>query len=1055
MDHIKAGGLCLILLSLFAATSIFGSAQDPKQNEATSAQAIGENLRQGDDGQLIGLIAPGKLIKRSESDQLSGLRSTPASEGASGVGGVTGPGVIDSARTNASGTNVQAASNVNETIAAQPVAQEAGSQESPTVTSQVERVIQPAILTSAAQEQSTAGNNSNLSIIVPAVTENFTQTENVTKPAEEIISETLEPTTSKIGVDRIWIQGRHPLEYIWTPQTFSGFFYDLKEGVGNETLKINLGGSEESPSRTIDSGSLQYETTAQDLDYKFGDWGRYQVIGFMAEKYFAGYKGTKEVVDKDYNLINEGQLRKVLLDSDDERTISSGSVLSLEEGYELRVKEVDVNGNKVYLTLAKNGEEIDSKVISPDNLKSSTYSYKVDIEGEDVPILMAHVASVFAGPESDLVTVNGLFQVSDIFTSVEPDDEYEKMKVISVDDKGIAMENDNSLTLKKGSIEKIFGNVGFQVADADILRFAPVIMDRTGIYDVRGTLINPQETEAFTWNPYNFEGFYYDIDEDIGTENLTAKIADSLKIQEGDLIYETSPQPVKFGFDTWGKYNVIGFLADKYFAGYNKDTVFTDEASTISEGELRKVLLDSDDERTISTGSVLPLEEGYELRIKQVDINGNKVYLSLVKDGEEIDSKVVNPSASGESSSNYMYKIDIGGNDVPIIAAHIQSVFRGTETDLATIDGLFQVSDIAKSVEESEKYGKMKVESLGDTGITMQNDDSITLSRDKTIEIMENLRFEVADNSSRDFAPIAKKTAGGLPLNLSISEAVVNSTTTILVSSDEVPVSSVQIFAAGKNIGKTNEDGSASFTPNKLGNIEIIASKAGYAAAKTNVAVMSSLAEAKLARNQTKILLINAPNKVAKGEEFVISVTEFLNQTPIDQANVLLDGNNIGNTSNQGTLRYSSEIVGDHIIRAEKEGFDLASRRIAVTSQVIVQNLLIPVKARPGQSINVKASVQNAGKTNETRELELKVNGRVEESKEISLDPAENKTVSFSFKPEEPGIYRISLDDKVSTLTVEETKTNWALIAILLILVALGAGFYLYETGRLEKLRKS
>ena len=64
-----------------------------------------------------------------------------------------------------------------------------------------------------------------------------------------------------------------------------------------------------------------------------------------------------------------GSLGRYLIDNDDEHTITSGSVLPLEDGYELRVKEVDVNGNKAYMALAKDGKEIDSKVISPDSLK--------------------------------------------------------------------------------------------------------------------------------------------------------------------------------------------------------------------------------------------------------------------------------------------------------------------------------------------------------------------------------------------------------------------------------------------------------------------------------------------------------------------------------------------------------------------------------------------------------------------------------------------------------------------------------------------------------------
>ena len=119
------------------------------------------------------------------------------------------------------------------------------------------------------------------------------------------------------------------------------------------------------------------------------------------------------------------------------------------------------------------------------------------------------------------------------------------------------------------------------------MRFAPIVQ-RTGIYDVRGTVIDPSTINEFTWTPYNFEGFYYDIDDDVGTESLKAIISGGSRIDEKNLIYTTSPQPVKFKFTDWGKYDVIGFMADKYFAGYNNQTAFTDEASVINEGQLRR-----------------------------------------------------------------------------------------------------------------------------------------------------------------------------------------------------------------------------------------------------------------------------------------------------------------------------------------------------------------------------------------------------------------------------------------------------------------------------------
>ena len=199
-------------------------------------------------------------------------------------------------------------------------------------------------------------------------------------------------------------------------------------------------------------------------------------------------------------------------------------------------------------------------------------------------------------------------------------------------------------------------------------------------------------------------------------------------------------------------------------------------------------MIDSDDSQTIASGSVLSLEEGYELRIKSVDLNGNKVFLSLARDGEEVDSKVVTPSSDSEDrASNYMYKVDMGSeNDVPIITAHIESVFRSTETDLATVNGVFQVSDSPESVEEGEIHGRMKVESLGDDGINMQNDASISLGRGKIIEIMENLRLEVADSDKRLMAPIATKPGEGEYMTLSVPEAVVNRPVSISVKSGDL-----------------------------------------------------------------------------------------------------------------------------------------------------------------------------------------------------------------------------------------------------------------------------
>lgn len=864
-------------------------------------------------------------------------------------------------------------------------------------------------------------------------------------------AESAEPASNQAAEasgDRIWSESTNsPQDFTWTPLTFAGFFYDMDDQVGTEKLTVHLTKSGSGYSRTVGANDLKYSTTVQPIKYKFTDWGSYQVLGFMADKYFGGYAGSNpDVADNGISLINENQLRKVLIDSDDSRSITTGSVLPLANGYELRIKEIDTNGNKVWLALARDGKEIDSKVVQPEDIRTATYAYKQDIGGsQDTPLIMAHVSNVFTSAESSLVTIDGLFQIADDYLSVNDGDKYGKMKVNSISDTGIDMENEDSFSLQKGKTVGLMGNVSFQVADADVLRFAPQVT-RAGRYEVRGTVVNPAQYSEFTWTPYNFEGFYYDIDDDVGTERLTAKFTGS-SIDDGDLTYETIPQAVKFNFEGWGKYDVVGFMADKYFAGYNNATVFTDEFSSINEGQLRKVLTDSDAEQTLTTGSVLPLQEGYELRIKEVDINGNKVWIAIARDGKEVDSLVVSPSADQTRASTFTYKTTVGSQkNVPIVAAHINNVFRGTEADLATIDGLFQISDTAESVDAGETFNKMKIDSVSDQGITASNDGAISLGRGRNIDIMGNIRFQVADSANKTFAPVAEKIGEGAELNLSIPEAAVNKVARIGVSSAGEAISGASVLVNGESIGVTGADGTIDYTPSEPGTYAVTANKEGYKGGNATIVVDHVL--------KSELLTINAPSEALKGESFLITVNGGVNQTAIEGAEVSFDDAAIGTTNAQGTVTYASNVTGEHTIRAAMTGYQPATRNITVTSAIRLTGLNVTEKASAGQNVDVKAVLQNVGTTSDSKTLELKVNGKTVATKDVSLGPGENKTVTFQYKPPEPGVYRFDVEDRSATVNVEKASSNAALIAvILLLIIVVGAGFYLYRTGELDKLR--
>jgi len=282
--------------------------------------------------------------------------------------------------------------------------------------------------------------------------------------------------------------------------------------------------------------------------------------------------------------------------------------------------------------------------------------------------------------------------------------------------------------------------------------------------------------QSFTWDYKNFAGFYYDIDKNIGTESITftlsnvdagAATATLTDQQVGNaprgVVYTTTAKPVDFKFEDWGQYNVIGFLADKYFASYVPGGyLYTTSKNTnlMTNEQLSKVLVDDDTERTITSATPLALGEGYQLAIKSIDVKGNKVFLELSKNGQVVDSKVVQPSIdnAGIGDKTYYYKVPIGEtSDIIQIAVHFKNAFGGVDTNIATIDGVFQISDTATSIKADQTYDKMSIRTVDPTAgtVTMDNkDNQITLSKNKDTVLMQNVHIKTADQDATAASPL-------------------------------------------------------------------------------------------------------------------------------------------------------------------------------------------------------------------------------------------------------------------------------------------------------------
>lgn len=105
-----------------------------------------------------------------------------------------------------------------------------------------------------------------------------------------------------------------------------------------------------------------------------------------------------------------------------------------------------------------------------------------------------------------------------------------------------------------------------------------------------------------------------------------------------------------------------------------------------------------------------------------------------------------------EDVGTYVFKKALGSgesNEIVSIAIHFKNVFHGTEADMATVDGIWQISDRPFTVREGMDFGKMTVDRMdtrdGEMAIEMSNEDNIKLGIGKKIPLMEDFYIRTAD----------------------------------------------------------------------------------------------------------------------------------------------------------------------------------------------------------------------------------------------------------------------------------------------------------------------
>lgn len=313
---------------------------------------------------------------------------------------------------------------------------------------------------------------------------------NASDVSYQIRSSVYDNTDSSIGTG----------DFYWDADGFSGFWYQIKPGLSSELLYFDNNVNSSSTFQLGDEiaeGDLYYVSKPQVKKTKIGgsDEGcAYVVDDVDLEKYYLmGFFGSQYVaMPEDPSALSAGckpdKIAKILVEqgSDDKKQMFPGEEWELAGGWSLVAQQVDVEGDKVLVELKRNGETIDSDVISASgNLTrpQRTYLYK---DSDGYPVFYCYVDSIFMGSTSDFVVFKYAFLRSDI-TSIESGDAYGifdvtgfkvpvlmngtnyagsgSETVLSTGDDALVMSSNDGITLDPDKIIGLYGDMWLKTED--------------------------------------------------------------------------------------------------------------------------------------------------------------------------------------------------------------------------------------------------------------------------------------------------------------------------------------------------------------------------------------------------------------------------------------------------------------------------------------------------------------------------------------------------------------------------------------------------------------
>lgn len=578
-------------------------------------------------------------------------------------------------------------------------------------------------------------------------------------------AESVEVRSNILTYDGYWYDDNFVFnEYYISAGSWSAMYYDLKNGISTESVDIY---GTDSEGEYLNPGHLyfvyytspvpqkfEYNWTARivyyddyyDEEYYHDYTEVFAILGFFGEPYVALSNETilmDEWGNWDYPISAKANKIAPLVMNDDENfSLKVGDIIDLGKGYVLYVEQIDVKGNKTNLVLKHNDIVLNSSVVNA--TESGDWIFKTDVLDEKkVQVLRVHVKDVFQGSRGDsIVEIDGLWLVDYLNAfEVKSDVDYGKWNATSISSEelvyvaeDIALSSNATVHLGKNWSVKV--QDGFEIPPENVWdindyeynnRFY-LFKEYTepGKYEIRSSISDAH----YTYN--NFAAFYYELDKNLATEVLNINYSDGKFVGENDdwgepTMYLTTYVhtdyeylPV-FGADendnlinSWDSgYDIMGYFGEKYVPLNVVDNNGFYVYDSTKLDKFAPLVMDDDTKYTLNTDGWIELGGGYTLHVSQIDIDGNKAYLELHKDGSLVNSSIVTTNA-GEGSGNWIYKDTIlNVKDVQILRVHVKDVFQGSQDELVEIDGIW-LTDFKNvtDLKSDDEVGLMKYEGL-------------------------------------------------------------------------------------------------------------------------------------------------------------------------------------------------------------------------------------------------------------------------------------------------------------------------------------------------------